>query len=158
MIAAMAENRVIGIENRLPWRMPADLKWFKQQTLGKPIVMGRKTFESFGARPLPKRSNIVVSRNPDYHAEGAQVVESLEAGLQAAGEADEVMVIGGANLYGQALERADRIYLTLIRHSFEGDAWFPELDDTDWRLTRQEDHAADDDNPYPYSFLIYERR
>lgn len=157
LIAAMAENRVIGIENRLPWKLPADMKWFREHTLGKPIVMGRKTFESFGAKPLPQRTNIVVTSDPDYRAEGAVVVHSIDAALKAADSAPEVMIIGGASFYEQMLPRADRIYLTLVHHNFEGDAWFPEFDHERWRETRRVEFCADDKNPYACSFLILER-
>lgn len=157
LIAAMAENRVIGIENRLPWKLPADMKWFREHTLGKPIVMGRKTFESFGAKPLPQRTNIVVTSDPDYRAEGAVVVHSIDAALKAADSAPEVMIIGGASFYEQMLPRADRIYLTLVHHNFEGDAWFPEFDHTHWRETRRIEFSADEKNPYDCSFLILER-
>jgi dihydrofolate reductase len=157
LIAAMADDRVIGIKNRLPWKLPADMQWFRRHTLGKPIVMGRKTFESFGARPLPDRVNIVVSRNPDYRAEGAVVVDSIEAALAAAGDVAEVMIIGGASFYAQLLPRAERFYLTLVHGQFEADAWFPEFDRSQWRETVREEHAADEKNSHDCSFLILER-
>jgi dihydrofolate reductase len=157
LIAAMADNRVIGIENRLPWKLPADMKWFRENTLGKPIVMGRKTFESFGAKPLPQRPNIVITSDRNYRADGAVVVHSIDAALQAAGDAPEVMIIGGASFYQQMLPRADRIYLTIVHHPFEGDAWFPELDRNAWRETQRADHAADEKNPYDYTFLVLDR-
>ena len=115
----MAENGVIGRENRLPWRLPADLRRFKSVTMGKPVIMGRKTYESIG-KPLPGRSNIVVTRDPDYRAPGCQVVHSLEQALEAGAGHAEVMVIGGAKLYRQALGRAQRMYLTLVRAEVEG--------------------------------------
>ena len=158
LIWAMADNRVIGIENRLPWKLPADMRWFRQQTLGKPIVMGRLTFESFGARPLPGRRNLIVSRNPDYRAEGAEVFDSLPAALAAAEDDAEVMVIGGASLYAQALPLADRLYLTLVHAKVEGDAYFPDFDMGEWREVERLDHAADEKNPHPCSFVILERR
>ena len=157
LIWAMADNRVIGIDNRLPWKLPADMKWFREQTMGKPIVMGRLTFESFGAKPLPGRRNLVVSRDGDYQAEGIEVFGSLEAALQAAGDAQEVMVIGGMSIYQQALPLADRLYMTLVHAEMEGDAWFPEFDVEQWREVRRLDHAADDKNPYAYSFVVLER-
>jgi dihydrofolate reductase len=154
-VVAMARNGVIGKDNGLPWRLPADLRHFKAVTLGKPIIMGRKTFESIG-RPLPGRTNIVVTRDPACQAEGCLVAHSIEAALEAAGDAEEVMIIGGADFYRQLLPRADRIYLTLIDAEIEGDTWFPELDENRWRERSREDHAADADNPYPYSFIVLE--
>ena len=157
LIAAMTDDRVIGIRNRLPWKLPADMRWFRRHTLGKPIVMGRKTFESFGAKPLPERLNIVITRDPAYRAEGAVVVHDIDAALQAAGEAEEVMIIGGASFYEQMLPRAHRLYLTFVHADIQGDAWFPEFDSTAWRAIHREDHPADEKNPYPYSFVILER-
>ncbi len=156
LIWAMADNRVIGIENRLPWKLPADMKWFRSQTLGKPIIMGRLTFESFGAKPLPGRRNLIVSHNPDYRAEGAEVFDSLEAALAAA-EDEEVMVIGGASLYAQALPHADRLYMTLVHTEVEGDAHFPDFDGAQWQEVERTDCAADEKNPHPYSFVIMQR-
>ncbi len=158
LIWAMADNRVIGIENRLPWKLPADMKWFRKQTLGKPIVMGRLTFESFGAKPLPGRRNLIVSRNPDYRAEGAEVFDSLEAALAATAEDEEVMVIGGASLYTQALPLADRLYMTLVHTEVEGDAHFPVFDMTQWQEMERADCAADEKNPHAYSFVVLDRR
>jgi len=158
LIAAMAEDRVIGIGNRLPWRLPADMKWFRRHTLGKPIIMGRKTFESFGAKPLPERLNIVITRDPEYRADGAVVVHDVEQAIEAAGDVDEVMIIGGASFYEQMLPRADRLYLTLVHARFEGDAWFPEYDPGQWRELEREELQADDRNSYPCSFCIYERK
>jgi dihydrofolate reductase len=154
-VVAMARNRVIGRDNGLPWRLPADLRHFKTITLGKPVVMGRKTFDSIG-RPLPGRTNIVVTRDPAYTAEGCVVVHSIEAALAAAGDVEEVMVIGGADFYRQLLPRAGRIYLTLIDADVEGDTWFPELDETRWRERTREDHAPDEENPHGYSFILLE--
>jgi len=156
LIVAMAENRVIGRDNQLPWRLSADLKHFKRVTLGKPVVMGRKTWESIG-RPLPGRDNIVVTRAMDYTAAGAQVVHSIDAALRAAGDAPEIMVIGGARLYEQTLERAGRIYLTLVHAVVEGDALFPCIDPDAWRVIGSESFRADDRNEYDYSFKVLER-
>ena len=157
LIAAMTDDRVIGIENRLPWKLPADMKWFRRHTLGKPIVMGRKTFESFGGKPLPERLNIVITRDRDYRADGAVVVHDIDAALAVAGDAEEVMIIGGASFYEQMLPRADRLYLTFVHADVEGDAWFPEFDRSQWREVYREDHEADEKNPYAYSFVILER-
>ena len=156
VIVAMAANRVIGHENRLPWHLPADLQHFKATTLGKPVLMGRKTWESIG-RPLPGRTNIVITRDTAYVAEGCVVVHSLDEAIHAAGQAEEVMVIGGAELYRQALPQAERLYLTLVHGEFEGDIRFPEWQPDDWRETGRIDHGPDDKNPHAYSFVTLER-
>ena len=155
----MGHGRVIGIENRLPWKLPADMQWFRQHTLGKPIVMGRKTFESFGARPLPGRHNIIISRNPDYLAPGASVVSSIEAAMEVAGEVPELMIIGGASFYTQMLPRADRLYLTLVDMDVEGgDAWFPDYDPEEWQLCEKHQHGVDEKNAYAMEFVVLDRR
>lgn len=156
VIVAMADNGVIGNQNRLPWHLPADLKHFKATTMGKPIIMGRKTWESIG-RPLPGRINIVVTRDPDYVADGCVVVDGIDAALAAAADHDEVMVIGGAEFYRQALPRASTLYLTLVHDSFEGDTFFPELDGREWRERGREDFEPDANNPHAYSFVQLER-
>jgi len=158
LIWAMADDRVIGIENRLPWKLPADMKWFRQHTLGKPIVMGRKTFESFGSRPLPERTNIVITRDEDYQAEGIVVVHSIGDALISAGDAEEVMIIGGASFYEQMLPKADRLYITQVHGKFDGDAFFPEFDMSEWKQTLCEDHDKDEKNPCRYTFSIFDRR
>ena len=161
LIWAMANNRVIGIENRLPWKLPADMAWFRQQTMGKPIVMGRLTFESFGAKPLPGRRNIIISRNPDYQTQNGTDIEvfaSLEAAIAATSDAEEVMLIGGMSLYQQALPLAQRLYMTRIHAEIEGDAWFPDIDLSQWKSIEQHDFTADVKNPLPYSFTIMEPR
>lgn len=160
MIAALAENRVIGIDNRLPWRLPADLKHFKALTLGKPVIMGRKTWDSLG-RPLPGRLNLVVSRQNGLQLEGAEVFASLDAALERADAwareegAEELMLIGGAQLYAQALPQAERLYLTRVALNPEGDAHFPEVDAARWRLVSSIDHAASDETP-AYAFEVWE--
>jgi dihydrofolate reductase len=156
IVVAMADNRVIGRDNRLPWHLPADLRHFRQVTVGKPVVMGRKTHESIG-RPLPERTNIVVTRDRSYQAQGCIVVHSIESALKAAGDREEVMVIGGTDFYQQLLPKADRIYLTLVHTQFEGDARFPELDEREWREVERTDCAPDEKNPWPYSFIRLER-
>jgi dihydrofolate reductase len=156
LVVAMAQNRVIGLNNRLPWRLPADLRYFRRITLGKPIVMGRKTFESIG-KPLDGRTNIVVTRDLRYQASGCVVVHSLTDALRAAGGATEIMIIGGANIYAQALPVANRIYLTSIHHDIDGDTRFPELDPAAWDEIERNDHAPDPQNPYHYSFRILQR-
>ena len=162
MIAAMTEERVIGIKNTLPWKLPNDMKWFRQNTMGKPIVMGRRTFESIG-RPLPGRTNIVISRNPRYPADGVSLVASLDEALAlgrkiaAEDGASEIAVIGGAEIYALALPRADRLYLTRVHASLEGNALLPPVDWLQWREISRDHHSASGDNPYDYSFLVFDR-
>jgi len=156
LIAALSENRVIGRDNCLPWRISADLKHFRMLTMGKPIVMGRKTWESIG-RPLPGRRNIVVTRDMTYQAEGCLVVHSIERALAVAGESDEVMIIGGAGLYRQTLDHADRLYLTRVRAEVEGDSRFPEIDPQQWHEVACESYRADEKNEYDYDFVTLER-
>lgn len=157
LIAIMGRDRVIGKDNAMPWHLPADLKHFKEITLGKPIVMGRKTHESIG-RALPGRTNIIVTHNREYQAEGCTVVHDLEAALGAAGDVPEVMIIGGARLYEQFMARADMLYLTLIDEKFEGDTFFPEYTLADWEEFSRTDCPSDEKNPYPYTFLSLKRR
>ncbi len=155
LIAAMTTNHVIGIRNSLPWQLPADLQHFKKLTLGHPIIMGRKTFESIG-RPLPDRTNIIISRN-SYDAPAAcQVAHSIESALTMCSNRDEIFFIGGEQLYRQALPLADRLYLTEIEAQIEGDAWFPEFDNAEWQETQREPHY-DDISGFRYSFVIYQR-
>ena len=161
-IVAMADDRVIGVENTLPWRLSADLKHFKALTMGKPIIMGRKTFDSLG-RALPGRTNIVVSRQSGLQLPGAEVFDSIEAALDFAEQqaaidgVDEVMVIGGETLYRQCLEDADRLYLTRIESAPDGDAWFPELDAAQWLLVSERAVAAGDGYP-AHAYQVLERR
>ncbi len=157
LIAALSRNGVIGRDNRLPWKLPADMRHFRQLTMGKPILMGRKTFQSIG-KALPGRSNIVVSRNPAFQAAGCIVVDSIEGGIEAAGACEELMVIGGAAIYRAALPLAERMYLTVIQADVEGDARFVEFDKKEWLETARADYAADEENAYPYSFITLERR
>ncbi|MDH5425120.1 MAG: type 3 dihydrofolate reductase [Gammaproteobacteria bacterium] len=157
IITAMDQNRLIGKDNALPWKIPADLQFFKKITMSKPIVMGRKTFESIG-RPLPGRQNIIITRDKSFSAEGCDIAWSTEQALELAADAEEIMIIGGANIYQQFLERADRIYLTLVQSEFEGDAWFPDIDLRQWQQLEKEDHKADDKNEADYSFLVMQRK
>jgi len=157
IIAAMTDDRVIGINNSLPWKLPNDMKWFRQHTLGKPILMGRKTFESFGARPLPERTNIIITRDNSYQAEGAVVVHSIDEALQAAGEVEEIMIIGGASFYEQMLPQAQRMYLTRVHADVAGDAWFPEFVESDWQQVEAIDCEVDERNSYAHSFIILQR-
>ena len=158
MIAAMTEDRVIGVKNSLPWKLPNDMKWFRQNTMGKPIVMGRKTFESFGAKALPGRTNIIITRDQSYQASDSIVVHSIDEALKAAGDVDEVMIIGGASFYEQMLPRADRLYLTFVHAELDGDAWFPEINNSDWNKVEKTDHKKDKKNRYAHSFIILDRK
>jgi dihydrofolate reductase len=161
LIAALAENRVIGIENRMPWHLPGDFKYFKATTLGKPIIMGRKTWDSLG-RPLPGRLNLVVSRQPGLQLEGAEVYASLSAAIERAEHwaaeqgVGEVMLIGGAQLYELGLAQADRLYLTRVAAQPQGDAWFPEIDTAMWTLVSSVPNPAQGDAP-GYTFEVWER-
>lgn len=157
LIAAVARNGVIGRDGDLPWRIPADLQFFKTTTMGKPMIMGRRTFASIG-KALPGRRSIVVTRNPDFAADDVEVAADLDQALAIAAQqdADEVMVIGGGEIYAAALPRADRLYLTEIHIDAEGDVHFPELDRTQWRETSRDDNAAEGDTP-AFSFVVLER-
>lgn len=155
-IVAMASNRVIGVNNQLPWRLPADLARFKRLTMGHTLVMGRKTYESIG-RPLPGRTMIVVTRQPDFAPPGVKVAHSVDEALALAQGDDEVFIAGGAELYAQTLGRLDRLYLTRIEREVPGDTRFPELDLSSWRLIEEEHHPATTPDALPYAFLTYER-
>ncbi len=159
IIAAVAANNVIGRDNKLPWHMPADLKWFKTLTMGHHVLMGRKTFEEF-KKPLPGRVNVVVTRNPNWAAEGVAIARSVDEAIskaEAAGD-KEIFIIGGAETFSQVLHRADRMYITRIHTEPEGDTYFPDFDDVnEWKLVDSEHHEADEKNVFPYSFLTYER-
>jgi len=159
LVVAMDRNRLIGSGNSLPWRLPADLRRFRAITMGKPVIMGRKTYESIPKRfrPLPGRHNIVLTRNRDYSAEGCTIVTSVADALAAAGESDEVMVGGGSHLYAQLLPQAQRLYLTKIDAAFEGDVYFPEVNWKNWSVVHREEHPADEQNPFATSFLILEK-
>ena len=153
----MARNRVIGRDNQLPWRLPADLAYFKRVTMGHPIIMGRRTYESIG-RPLPGRLNIVVSRTPQFGAPGCTVVPSLADAWRAAGDAEEVCVIGGTSIFAEALPAADRIHLTEVEAEVPGDTWFPEFDRGEWTEREVERHAPDERHAYPFRIVVLERR
>jgi dihydrofolate reductase len=147
LIWAMDQNRLIGNKNSLPWHLPADLAFFKRTTMGKPIVMGRKTFDSIG-RPLPGRQNIVITRDSTFSAEGCDIANGIEEAMSlVSAEEREVMLIGGASLYLQTLEQADTLHLTQIHHAFSGDTWFPEINMTEWSEAYREDFDADEKNP-----------
>ena len=160
LIVAMSRNGVIGIDNQLPWHLPEDLKYFKSVTMGKPIIMGRKTYDSIG-RPLPGRTNIVITRDPSWQAEGVSVAQTLEAALSlgqvacnAAG-ADEIMVIGGEQIYRMTLPAADRLYLTQVDAEVEGDAFFPDIDLDQWQQVSE--RAPELTDTHPYRFVILDR-
>ncbi len=155
LISAMDRNRLIGCSNRLPWHLPADFAWFKQQTLGKPILMGRKTFDSIG-RPLPGRANIVLTRDADLHIDGVQCANSLGQAIEAAGDAPELMVIGGEGVYRLCLPLAQRLYITHVQGEFEGDAWFPAFGE-DWGKVSSQWRGSDEKNAWDCEFAIYEK-
>ncbi|TGE06379.1 dihydrofolate reductase [Hymenobacter fodinae] len=158
LVVAVAQNGVIGGDNRLLWHLPLDLKHFKQLTLGHPVIMGRRTFESIG-RPLPNRTNIIVTRQPDWHAEGCEVAYSVPQALEMARALDEqVMVIGGGEIYRQALPGADVVYLTEVHHDIVGDVTFPELSPVEWREETRERHEPDEKHAYAFSFVTLRRR
>lgn len=155
LICAMAKNRVIGKDNKMPWHLPADLKHFKAISMAKPIVMGRKTFESIG-RPLPGRQNMIISRNSDYIVEGCDVVNSIDTAIELLTGSDEIMIIGGGFLYSQMIEKANKLYLTLIDLDVVGDTYFPEYEHLELVQISTENHLKDDKNPYNYQFVNYE--
>lgn len=157
IIAALSDNGVIGRDNTLPWRLPADLAHFKRLTMGKPIIMGRRTWESLPGL-LPHRTHVVVTGDAGFRAEGAEVVHSLDDALDFAADVDEFMVVGGANLYAQTIPLASRMYLTQVHARIEGDTRFPDYDAAQWREVSREAHTADERNQYPYSFVEYQRR
>lgn len=154
LIVAKSKNNVIGNNNQLPWHLPADLAHFKSITMGKPIIMGRKTYDSIG-KPLPGRRNIIISRNKKLKLAGCDVFHSIDDALNAVKTEQEVMIIGGANLYLQALSRANTIYLTVIDAEFSGDTFFPELNNNEWKLTLEEKHFKDERNKYNYFFQVW---
>ncbi|GEK14331.1 type 3 dihydrofolate reductase [Aliivibrio fischeri] len=155
MIAAMAKNRIIGIDNQMPWHLPADFAWFKKCTMGKPIVMGRKTYESIG-RPLPGRLNIVLSRDANLQIDGVSCVTSIEEAKQAAGDIEELMIIGGGSIYQAYLADADKLYLTFIDADIKGDTQFPDWGEG-WNQTHSETYSKDEKNQYDMAFVVLER-
>jgi len=157
LIWGQDRNRLIGRDNALPWQLPADMAWFRKQTMGKPILMGRKTYESIG-RPLPGRTNLILTRQADLQIEGCTIVHSLDEARAAVPEADEIMVMGGAEIYALLFDQAQRLYITEIDAEFEGDAWFPEFDRSRWQAVFSESHQPDEKNIYPCSFTILERK
>ncbi|MES9814488.1 MAG: type 3 dihydrofolate reductase [Candidatus Thiodiazotropha sp.] len=156
LIAAVASNGVIGVDNGLPWRLPADLQHFKSLTMGKPIIMGRRTWESLPGL-LPGRRHIVVTAKRDYRAVGCELVHSVDEALQVAGEVPEVMIVGGGGLYRQMLPRANRLYLTRVAADVAGDAFFPEIDWSEWQEVSRDSHPADERNQFAYTFVVLNR-
>lgn len=156
IIAAMDRNRLIGAAGGLPWHLPADLRHFRRLTLGKPVLMGRRTHESIG-RPLPQRLNLVLTRDRSYAAPGCMVAPDLPGAMAACGAAEELMIIGGASLYRALLPRTSRMYLTLIEAELDGDTYFPEWAPAEWRERERSTHLADEESPYPYSFVLLDR-
>lgn len=158
LIWAMDDNRVIGKNNQLPWHLPEDLKFFKKTTIGHPIAMGRKTHDSIG-RSLPGRENIIITRNKDYSSDGCTVLSSVEELIQYSKDQNkEIFVIGGAEIFKAVFPFADRLYITKIYHTFEGDTYFPEIDMDQWNLEFNEPGIKDEKNPYDYEFFIYDRK
>lgn len=167
IIAAMSQNHVIGKNNALPWHLPADLKRFKAITLNKPIIMGRKTWDSLG-KPLPLRENIVITRNQNLHIEGCHIAHSLQAAISYAhafntqNHLDEIIVIGGAEIFAQALREATHLYLTIIEYNFSGDSFFPQFNHAEWKQTFEETHSAIDPNTnqvlFTYRYVNFERK
>jgi len=155
IVVAISENHVIGKDNQLLWHMPADLKHFKDITTGHTVIMGRKTYESVG-KPLPRRRNIIITRQA-ITIEGCEVVNSIETALSLCKDEAEVFIVGGAEIYKQAMSLTDRIYLTIIHKEFEGDSFFPEINASEWKEVFREDHQPDEKNPLPYSFITLER-
>lgn len=153
----MDENRLIGDNNALPWHLPADMAHFKATTMHKPILMGRKTYESIG-RPLPGRRNIIISRNQNYSVAGCDTALSIQDALDLVSDQPEVMMIGGSSLYEQSMPLANTLYITEIHHQFNGDAWFPPINSDDWLESAREEHLADASNKYAYAFVKYIRK
>lgn len=157
-IVAIDQNRAIGKDNEIPWYLPADLKYFKKTTIGKPVIMGRKSFDSIG-RPLPKRTNIVISRNPFFIASGILVFSNIEEALSQAAEdnVEEVFIIGGGTIYEATQEIWDRLYITEVEFKSDGDVFFPSISSEEWTEISREKHLADEKNAYNYSFIVYDR-
>lgn len=152
MVACMSQNRVLGKDNKMPWHLPEELKYFRRVTMGHTIVMGRRTFESIG-KPLPGRKNVILTRSSDYHPEGCEVVHQLEEVLAFQ---EDVYIIGGAKVYKQFLPYADRLYLTIIHEEMEGDAFFPEMGE-EWKVVEEQPGITNEQNPHPYTFYTFEK-
>lgn len=157
MIAAAAENNALGKDNDLVWHLPDDFKRFKKLTTGHHILMGRKTFESF-PKPLPDRTHVVITRQKDYHPEGAVIAHSMEEAIQISSNDEEAFIIGGGEIYKLGMEQADKIELTRVHGSFEADAFFPEIDEDEWKITAKKHHEKDEKHQYAFTYLTYERK
>jgi len=157
IIVAMASNHAIGLNNQMPWHLSADLKKFKAITMGSPILMGRKTYESIG-KPLPGRRNIIISRNPDYQREGCLVFNDIEKAIEACRQYDEIFIIGGASFYQAILPKADSLYLTQINKEFEGDTFFPVINKNEWKEVARENIDGDESVDFSYSFIKLVRK
>ena len=159
IIAAVSDNNVIGKNNDLVWHMPADMKYFKQTTTGHWVIMGRKTFESFG-KPLPNRTHIIITRDQNYIYPGVFVVHSIDEAFKKVQESsdEEAFVLGGAEIYKQCINEVDRLYITEIKETFDGDTFFPKIDKNIWKEVSRQDFAPDEKNKYPYAFVIYEKK
>lgn len=159
IIAAMSDNRVLGKDNDLVWHLPDDMKHFKKTTSGHAVIMGRKTFESFG-KPLKNRENIIITRKKNYDTKGAEVVNSVDNALKLAGKMEdkEIFIIGGGEIYKQTIPYTDRIYLTIVHHEFDGDTFFPELDLSEWQEKERKFHNPDERHLYPFTILILEKK
>lgn len=158
IIVAISRNGIIGDRNSLLWHIAEDMRFFRRTTLSHTVIMGRKTFESLGCRPLPKRENIVITRNAELRFDGATVVHSLDEAVRAASADDEAFIIGGAQIYAEALPLADRLYITRIDRDYEGDTRFPDYDSSLWQLVSREEHLRGEEFEYPFAFELYERR
>ena len=158
IIVAVADDHVIGAGNSIPWYCPADLQYFKKTTLGSPVLMGRKTYQSLKIKPLPGRQNIIITRNKAFKADGCDVVDSVEKGLRLVCESEKVFIIGGAEIYEQMLSRADELYITYVEASLQGDRFFPEISIEDWKLVREQSYEIDEKNPYRMTFKVFNRK
>jgi len=157
IIVAISKNNAIGINNKLPWNLPADLKYFREKTLGKSVIMGQRTFESIG-KPLPKRDNIIMSLDNNFNPLGCEVACSIDDALKKVKKKEEIMIAGGLSIYKQFLPLADRIYLTFIDYEFKADTFFPEIDFNQWKEISRNNHKADYENKYNYTFLVLEKK
>ncbi len=157
IIVAMDSNRVIGKDNQLPWRLPRELQYVKKTTMGHPIILGRKNYEAIG-RPLPGRRNIVMTRDVDYQAEGCEIAHSVEEVYQLCEGEEEIFIFGGEEIYKLFLDRTDKLYMTVIHHSFDGDTFFPEIDFNEWEEISVEQGITDEKNPYTYFYHVYDRK
>ena len=156
-VVAMSENRAIGLDNQMPWHLPDDLRWFKRQTLGKPVIMGRKTYDSIG-KPLPKRRNIILTRDRKLTVSKAIITHSKRDALLAGGDASELCVIGGEEIYRLFLPKLNRLYLTVVNATVEGDAFFPEFELAEWEETYSEEHPADDAHQFSFRWVILDKK